>query len=64
MVCHNIAVDSGWRLCAERSAQASTRKLADAHLQGDAVLDPAFVYGEYVHYHVFVASGVFGVTSP
>jgi hypothetical protein len=40
-VCHDVAVECGWRACVKRSAQASTREPAVAHLQGDAVLDPS-----------------------
>jgi hypothetical protein len=59
-VCHDVAVDCGWRACVERSAQASTKEPADAHLQGDAVLDPALVNGKRVDFHVFDTSGSVG----
>jgi hypothetical protein len=39
--CHDVAVESGWRACVKRFVQASTRDPVDAHLQGDAALDPA-----------------------
>jgi hypothetical protein len=55
-VCHGVAVECGWRACVERSAQASTREPADAHLQGDA-LDPALVNGKRVDFHVFDTAG-------
>ena len=55
-VCHDIAVESGWRACVDRSAQASTREPADSHLQCDAVLDPALVNGNRVALHVFDTS--------
>jgi hypothetical protein len=59
-VCYDVAVECGWRTCVERSAQASTREQADAHLQGDAVLDPALVNRKRVDFHVFDVSGSVG----
>jgi hypothetical protein len=58
--CHDVAVDCDWRVYVERSAQASTREPADAHLQGDAVLDPALVNGKRVDFHVLDTSGSVG----
>jgi hypothetical protein len=51
-VCNDVAIQCGWRAFVERSAQASTREPALAHLQGDAVLDPALVNGKRVDFHV------------
>jgi hypothetical protein len=42
------------------SAQASTRQPADAHLQGDAVFDPALVNGKRVDFFVLDPSGSVG----
>jgi hypothetical protein len=64
-VCHDVAVECGWRAGVKRSAQASTRELADAHLQGDPVLDPALVNGKRVDFFFcLIVLEVSGVMSP
>jgi hypothetical protein len=40
---HDVAIECGWHACVGRSAQASTREPADAHLQGDAWCDVTIV---------------------
>jgi hypothetical protein len=57
---HGIAVECGWRACVERSAQASTREPADAHLQGEAASDPALLNGKRVDFHALDTSGSVG----
>jgi hypothetical protein len=59
-VCHDVAADFGWRACVDRSAQPSTREPADAHMQGNAVLDPDSLNGKHVDFHVFDTFGSFG----
>jgi hypothetical protein len=59
-VFHDVAVECVWRAFVERSAEASTREPAAAHLLGDAVLDPALVNGKRVDFHVFDTSAIFG----
>jgi hypothetical protein len=54
---HDVAADCGWLVSVERSAQVGTMEPADAHLQGDAALDPAFVNGKRVDFLVFDTSG-------
>ena len=50
---HDVSVESGWRACVHKSAQASTREPADSDLQGEAFMDPALVNGKRVDFHVF-----------
>ena len=59
-VCHDISVESGWRACVHKSGQASTREPADVDFQGVGILDPAFVNGKRVDFHVFDPSGSVG----
>jgi hypothetical protein len=59
-VCHDAAVECGWRACVGTSAQASTGESADSHSQGDAALNPALVNGKRVDFHVFDTSGSVG----
>ena len=56
-VCHNVSVESGWRACVHKFGQASTTKPADSDLQGEAFMDPAFVNGKRVDFHVFDLAG-------
>jgi hypothetical protein len=57
---HDVAVECGLRACVEKSAQACSRELAVAHLQGDVVWDPALVNGKRVDFRVFDTSGSVG----
>jgi hypothetical protein len=59
-VCHDVAVDCGWRACVDRSAQASTKEPCRCSLQGDAVLGIALVNGKPVDFHLFDTSGSVG----
>jgi hypothetical protein len=47
--------------CVQRSAQVSTGEPADAHLQGDAVLDPALVLVSVWTFMCLMPLGVLGV---
>ena len=56
-VCHDVSVESGWRVCVHKSGQASTRESADSDLQGRAFMDPALVNGKRADYHVVDLAG-------
>ena len=59
-VCHDTSIETGWRACAHKSGQSSTREPADSDLQGEVLMDPALVNGRRVDFHVFDLAGSIG----
>ena len=59
-VCHDTSVELGWRACVHKSGQTRTREPANSDLQGEAFMDPAFVNGRRVDFHVFDLAGSIG----